>query len=83
MSEVLELPHLPEEHGVTKVEVRSGGVESHLDDERKPLLTASLKSPSQFLPTDHINAALRQSHQLLFDVHRRSTFTLWLEREPS
>ena len=43
MAEILELPHLVEQHGVAQVQVGRGGVEAGLDPQRATELEAGLQ----------------------------------------
>ena len=65
MAEVLELPHLVEEHRMTQVQVGRGGIEPGLHPQR----TAGLEFFDEILLDQQLIAAALEDIQLFFDFH--------------
>src|SRR5687768_9627892 len=57
MTQVLELPHLVEQHGMAQVQVRRGRVETGLDPQRAPRLHGSAQPRLQFLALEDLVGA--------------------------
>ena len=67
--EILKVLHLPNEHRVTEMEVRRGGVEAHLHDERPAARGRPFELEPKLRRSDDVHAALGQIRELLVDGH--------------
>ena len=63
--ELLEVLHLPHDHGVAEVDVGSGRIEADLDRERLPARELRL----QVVALDEIDRALGEEGQLFVEIH--------------
>ena len=71
MAEVLELPQLPQAHGVAEVDVRRRGVEPLLDAQRAALARAQAQALEQRVRFGQdLHRAAGQQGQLIFGAHR-------------
>ncbi len=73
--EILEVFHLPDQHGVTEVKIRSSRIEPDLHDE----WLASLREPFQLRPkfrgADDVHASASEIGQLLVLGHRHQLYS--------
>ena len=69
MPEVLEVLHLPEEHGVAQVQVGRRRVEADLDGERATGVRRAFELGLQFGEPDDVDAALGEVGELLVEGH--------------
>ncbi len=63
--ELLELPHLVEQHGVAEMQIRRGGIETRLDMQRFP----ALQFFDQLTFGEHFLRAALELGQLFVEVH--------------
>ena len=75
MTEVLEVLHLPKQHGVAQVQVGRGRIESDLDRQRLAVCGRALELRAQLAGADDVDASLRQIGQLLVDGHARQSLS--------
>jgi hypothetical protein len=68
--ELLEVLHLPDDDGVTEVDVGSGGIEADLHRQRPPLLRRPLQLCLQVLPLDQVDRSLGEVVELLIEGER-------------
>jgi hypothetical protein len=73
MSEVLEMPHLAQQHRVTEVQVRRGRVEPGLHHQRLAGARAALELLAQLRLLDQVDGAAAQQSELLVDRRERLT----------
>jgi hypothetical protein len=84
VTEILEVLHLPEEHGVTEMQIGRGGVEADLHDQRLTGLLRSFELRAQFFPADDVDASFGEIAELFVCGHASAYYILYapLRRAP-
>ena len=77
MTEILEVLHLADEHGVTKVQIGRGGVEADLHDQRLAGLLRSFELRAQFLAADDVDASFGEIAELFVCGHASAYYILY------